>query len=425
MFADNHATEAVPEKELVSGFRIALVYVGVAITLPAFLVAAEVFSGLGLIRGAITLGVTGAVLFAVASATMVIGARTRRSTYAIVQHVFGRWPAIGVNLLLALVMLGWFAVTVSLFADALSGALFNIFGWSPATGVLKATGSVVMIALTLYGFKAIDQLSRFVVPLLAIVLVWAFVRTVSAHGLETLAAFEPSGGQISTIGMGVSILVGAFMAGVTIVPDIARFARSPSQAVLASLLSFGLATQLVFFFAGVPSLATGDKEFVANLISVGFGWPALFVVIFATITTNINNLYSVSLGVRQVLKQTKDYQITLATGLGGMISALAGIENAFIPFLIFLGVAIPPVAGVYIADFFTGDRVDDDSPTPAIKWLALCAWVVGSAIAYGGSEGYWKLSGAPAVDGLFLSGLTYFLVAMALLRFGDKKHGTE
>ncbi|MEM9168420.1 MAG: cytosine permease [Pseudomonadota bacterium] len=406
MFADNHAHEAVPADEAVSGVRIAQIYIGVAITLPAFLVGAEIFADLGLVGGVAALALSGAALVVLSSLTMRVGAGSRRSTYAIVETVFGRDVAFAINVLLALCLLGWFAVTVSLFGAALSGAIASVGLPAPPAWSLELVGGALMIGATLFGFQLIDRLSRIAVPLLGVVLAAAFFKVSGGAGDRfSVTGAEPT--SLADIARGVSVLVGAFMVGVVIAPDIARFAQSARSGVVASVLSYGAGTQLVLFAAGSLVLMTGEKDFVANLTAVGFGWPALFVVVFATITTNVNNLYSASLGFAKAFPKRRDHEVTAAAGVIGVALALAGVEKAFIPFLIFLGVVTPPIAGVYVADYFVVRRAFD-APSPArINMTAGAAWLAGSAVALAATNGVFTVTGAAALDALLVSAVVY------------------
>ena len=411
-FSDNHTNEQIPENELVSGPVIAQIYIGVAITLPAFLVASEVFSNLGLVSGMIALGVSGVLLFVLSSLTMSVGASLRLSTYSIISAVFGSWVAKFINTILAITLLGWFAVTVSLFAQALNDALFQLANIQLSTLWTKVIGGLVMTGLTLFGFKMIDRLSRLVVPALALVLIISFVLILRTYSWEDLISYTNETPVIASVGAAVSIIIGAFMVGITIAPDMSRFAKSRSHGVLASFLSYGTGTQIVLLLAGIPVLVTLSKDFVANLTLIGFGWPAFFVVVLATLTTNINNLYSVSLSFGQTFSKIKDYQITAVTGIIGTILAAAGFETVFVPFLLFLSVTIPPIAGIYVVHWWMNRDADFATSSMLSKGTALAAWIIGSGVAILSLHGVLSLTTAPAINAIVTAVLVYALASM-------------
>lgn len=404
MFSDNHAAEAIPAEESVSAFRVAQIYVGVAITLPAFLLAAQIFFNLGFRDGLIVLAVSSAILVMISSLTMTVGARKRLSTYAIIHRAFGAVPAVAINVGLGLTLLGWFAVTVSLFAEALTRASLSVSGTTLPIWSLKAIGGVSMIGFTLFGFRLIDSLSRIAVPLMTLVLVIAFFVIFRFTDMSAVFALDGARESIGSIGMGVSICIGAFMVGLTIAPDIARFLNSSWGGVSASILSYGIGAPLVLILAGAPVLATGEADFVENLAASGLGWPALFVVVFATITTNVSNLYSTSLSFKQLSERTPDYVVTIVCGATGTTLALLGIETLFVPFLVLLSVAVPPIAGVYIAH-----SLEQRAPVSAQQrtvWSALFALMIGTGVALLATNGFLTLSHVPAIDG-FATGFVF------------------
>lgn len=56
--------------------------------------------------------------------------------------------------------------------------------------------------------------------------------------------------------------------------------------------------------------------------------------------------------VSTLLTRFPKWQITVALGILSAIVGSMDIMAWFIPFLLFTGIATPPVAGIYIADFF-------------------------------------------------------------------------
>ena len=89
MDADASSRTPVADEETVSGFQVGIVIVGISITLPLLYSAGELVHGLGLSR-AIIASVTGALILSLMSVpAAVVGARTRLSSYMIVEHTFG------------------------------------------------------------------------------------------------------------------------------------------------------------------------------------------------------------------------------------------------------------------------------------------------------------------------------------------------
>ena len=155
------------------------------------------------------------------------------------------------------------------------------------------------------------------------------------------------------------------------------------------------------------------------------------MVILASWSSNDNNLYSASLSLTSVLEKFPKWVVTILAGLaGGAVALIGGLEQ-FEPFLSVLGTFIPPIAGVYVTDFFMR-RNDYEGGSakrqklPAIRWSACFAWVGGCVISLLvltggvtlGLDGF-NLTSIPALDGLITSCLFYG----AYYKGANPKHG--
>ena len=409
---DNHSRSPVPVAESVSGGAIAVIIIGVSITLPAFLVGAELIRALGLVNGAVAIFLGGLLTACVGYLTMRVGTETRLSTYNIILFCFGRAGSHIVNFILATTLLGWYGVTAALFGRALSQAVADASGVVVAPALFTVVGGVLMVVTTIYGFRAIDRLSRIAVPLLAALLLYGVWKVLGGTGLAELSAVpgRPNEGMAS-ISAGVSIVIGSFFVGVTLVPDLSRFARGRRDAVIGSFLSYGLGFPLVLLLAGLPGLVSVDADLIGSMTSLGLGIPALIVMVFATWTTNINNLYSASLSIARVLPKARDWPITLVSGVIGTLLALAGIMDHFVDFLILLGIIVAPIAGIYLAEYFlicsTGVAVEQSACVPVLRWHAIVSWAIACAVGFLERAQDWSITSVTAIDTL--------LIAMAVL----------
>lgn len=422
----NHSNEPVPDEESVGGIKIATIIVGVAITLPAFLVGSEVLYALGTIRGAVAILSAGAILTVLGTLIMSIGARSRLSTYNILQFPFGVRGARPISLLLAITLFGWFGVTATLFGQAVQIAVERIFEVALPVMLFTGIGSALMVVTTIYGFTAIQKLSTLSVPLMLVVLFGSIYEILSTKGWSELLHLTGKGGELSTIGIAMSAVVGAFIVGVTIASDMSRFSKNARAGIVGALLSYGSVSLLILIAAGMPSLVTGDKNLMENFHQVGLGLPALFIMMFATWTTNTNNLYSASLAVAQILPRVSDWQITLVSGVLGTIVALGGIAENFVRFLLLLGVAVPPLAGIFITDFWVLKRrkyalQDLNSHSPVV-WHAFGAWACGTLTGALASGGVIQITTIPACDAIVVASLAYWLLSDVARRLGSSKY---
>ncbi len=406
--ADNHSHGTVPVDEAVSGVRIATVITGVAITLPAFLLGSKIIGDLGLVDGVIAMFLGGLFLAVIGIFCMLVGSQSKLSTYTILQFCFGRLGSKIINIVLSVTLFGWYGVTVVIFGEAMAEVVSQVFSISISWRVFTVFGSVLMIFTGIFGFRAIERLSFIVVPLLLTVLSFGVYKVVEGTAFSEMLEFSGSANNdISTIGQGCALFIGGFMIGVTISPDLSRFARFDRDAFWGALLSFGIGTPVVMILAGLPSIVSSEPNLVLSMTAVGLGVPALGVMVFASWTTNVNTLYSTSLSVAQLLPNAKDWFLTLLAGIVGTILALAGIMEHFVDFLIMIGIIIPPIAGVYLAEYFLikPNKIDiikiDDVPN--YRLAAIFSWGIASLIGFVETQYDWSLLGVQSVDTIALS----------------------
>jgi len=127
------------------------------------------------------------------------------------------------------------------------------------------------------------------------------------------------------------------------------------------------------------------------------------------------NLYSSILTLSTIATRTRGWVLGVVAAVIGLAATLAGVMEHFFEFVILMGVAATPVAGIYIADFFLIRRQNyqlaDLEREPAIKPVAFIAWGLGTLIGYLGSEELLTLSGVPALDSVTVAFLSYWGMA--------------
>ena len=81
-------------------------------------------------------------------------------------------------------------------------------------------------------------------------------------------------GELS-LGVAISVVVGTYIVGAVLVPDLCRYARSRVDGVSAIVLSLGVGLPCILAAAAVPSLATQEADLVRIMLGLGLGVPAL------------------------------------------------------------------------------------------------------------------------------------------------------
>lgn len=399
---EHFANAPVPETETVGGWRVALILIGFAISLPSFLSSAQIASALGLRDAVLVALLAGVILCVMGCLTAVVSVRTRLTTYLLVQRSFGGHGAALVNIAIALVHFGWFGVNASFFGDAMVAGTQEVLGISASFAGFVIVGGLLMAITTIYGFRALDRLALFAVPILAAILGAVLVMAIRRHGV--VAAPDPTPPEPMSFGIALSALIGGNMLTVAAMPDLTRYIRSVRESVLGMVLSFPVATPLLTIAAAIPVLATGEIDIMRLIVGFGLGVPALLVLILSTWTINSANLYSASLSLTATFPSVAQWKFTIVAGVLGALLAVAGILGAFVSFLLLLGAIIPPIAAIYVIDAFRSNTTQ-----APVHWPAVITWTVSAGIALLANAGYFVLTTVPALDATLAASLLYGL----------------
>ncbi len=402
---DKSARLKVRENETVSGWSVGVVIFGICLTLPSLYTGAVSAQNLGIVGTAKAIGIASLVLAVMSVPAAIVGAKTRLSSYLLIEFVFGRKGADFVNALLGLTLLGWFAVTAGFFGQTLHIAFTEMFGLSPPVWALTLISSLLIMLTTLFGFKAIDRLALFAVPLLILFLLYVANLSLNLQGLNSLLAIEPANPDYFSTA--VSTIIGSLIVGVVLMPDLSRYARSVKDCVIASILGNGLGNSFSMFIAVTPALATGFIDPMTYMISLGVLASAFIILVFATWTTNSVNLYSTTLAAAVIVPKVPEWKLLLSCGVLGTGMAVAGLAEYFISFLEWLGVIVPPIAGIYLADFFVLKRqtfdLDKLSKVADYDLAAIIAWLLSTFVSV---LAFWfeiSLTGIVSLDALILT----------------------
>ena len=411
----DHTRSRVPDQATIGGFRIAVVVFGIGVTLPIFYIGSEISLALGLRRAALALFGGCAIVGLMMIVTSIIGARTRLSTYMIIQFAFGRsLVRFLVNPLLAMTYVGYFAATGDIFGGAIREAVNAFYGIAIPRALCAFVGCVAMSLTAMYGFRFIERFSSLADPLLALFMLYVGYLVLQRIQLQDLWSAPGAGGM--SVGLAISTVVGANILMAVSGPDLTRYARTGLEGV-KSVSGLAAGYPLIMLASGIPALAFAETDIMKIMLILGVALPALFILVFSTWTTNTVNLYSAVLTLAASFRRFSDKQLAMAAGALGTLGAVLGIMDVFLPFVLILGIAATPIAGVYIADFFllsgSDYRLERLSARPPVGYSALLAWIAGTGTAAAANQGLLLLTTVPAADGM----ITAFLLHAALSRW--------
>lgn len=347
--------------------------------------------------------------------------------------LLSRWAGFGKNGssliggVIAISLVGWFGVQNSVFAEGLHAVtgIGSVPVWAAITGI----GITILVV---FGIKAISKVATVFVPLFIIAVIYAASVMLAGHSIGDYLSTPPPGPAM-TFAAATTMVAGGFMAGAVTTPDTARYLTNGKQVFWMTLIGTFVGELGMNLIAVLLAHATGTDNIVDIMMTLT-GWVGASIVIFSTVKLNDVNLYSSSLGLSTMLNSLFNVTINRATltwvlGITGTVLSMIGIINYFTTFLTILGVAIPPVAGIIVVDYYFLKRdrkVLDESrargelPASVDKWnpVAIAVWIVAFLI------GQFVAVGIPAINSLVSAGLLYWVI-MLIAAKSRKTAGVE
>jgi cytosine permease len=333
--------------------------------------------------------------------------------------LLARWTGFGevgaslVGLAIGISLIGWFGIQSAISAESLDALLPGVMPpwlWSLIFGL-------AVTAIVAVGFKGMQWLANITVPLFLLLVGWSIISELSTHDIGELLT-GPAPGPSMSVWAGTGIVAGGLIVGAIITADMTRFNRSRADVIKQTVVGVSLG-EFVIGLAGVLLAHAAASGNVVAIVTSSVGLVGLVIVITGTLKINDWNLYSSSLGLVNFIstafrRNLHRVTTTIVLGLVGSILAAAGILGQFSSFLIILGVAFPPIAGIMVAEYFIvrrwrpeldATRASGRLPetAPRIVPATIVIWVV-SAVS-----GYIITWGIPPVLSLVLSMVLYVI----------------
>ena len=412
----NDESERVPEKDRQRWLSISMVWIAIGIDLSGMFMGVALSQGMAFWTAISAVAIGSIILGVLAVGTTYIGAKAGLSTGMISRISFGKKGASLMGAIMGISSLGWFGVQIGFFAENIGSAISQLTNTAVPSWLLSLIGGSLMMLSAFWGYQAIEKLCTYSVPLLAALIIIATIMSINKNGAAGLAI--PPQGSTTSFGLAVSLVIGVYMVGVVMAPDVARWAQNPKQAMIAGFVGFTIGNSFMIIISLILVKVMNTSDLTAVFFTLGLGIPSILVLTLAQWTTNTNNLYSASLDFSIVFKRVNPKIITVTCGSLGILMAMFGIYGMFENFLSIVTVLVSPIAGIYMIDYFFykekyefsyEEKLQDYYP------ISIISWVIGSTIAFMTSQppagfGLFTLTNVSALDGILVAGISYFVL---------------
>lgn len=344
----DYPLQAVPLSARVGLIPLSAVLLGLTFFSPTMVAGGNIAAAFQF-RDFLSLMVVGNLLLGVYVAIMaIIGSQTGLTSSLFSRYTLGFMGAKWASFLLGGTQVGWYAVSAAYISNLYVLAL-NM----PNSYVFWAVFWCVIIGITtIYGFKAMSIVSYAAIPLILVLTVWTPILAIEKAGSwGALFEIAPVAGGSMTYATALTIIVGTFASAGTQVANWSRFGRSAKVSFIAAFTAFFLGNGLMIFAGGIGAVAFQQSDMVEVFLSMGIVVWAVLILTLNIWTTNDAGAYAFAVAGAEFFNKNNKTPFIIGGVAISTVLAVSGAYNFLIPFLIMLGVFIPPLGGVMIGDF--------------------------------------------------------------------------
>jgi cytosine permease len=357
------------------------------------------------------------ILSLYAGAMGIVAARTGLTSVLLARLALGKVGAKWADILLGGTQIIWYAVQTAYLGMIFTAALgleqyfipITIF-WGLFTGAFAIKGT--------RGMEIVAYVS--LIPFIYLAIKLPQLSVDSAGGFDGLLSILPKESNLSFIAA-VTIVIGTFISGATNSPNWSRFGTSPIKGFLAGFLAFFIGTFVMVIAGMLGGLSIQSGDMIEVMVSLGIVFMAMVILVLNIWTTNTATAYAVGVAASELFQKPNKVPYVIAGVIIGTVIAILGVYDIFLPFLGYLGVFIPPLGGIIVADHIYTWRKKLPHIN-SIKFLNFrkanwIAYLAATAIAYISSNtGF----GIPTLNGIISAIVLLFIINKIFTAAGVK-----
>lgn len=357
-------------------YSLAGIWFGGMVSVPTLLVGSTLIASLSfhLSLWAGLIGFSFVVIFM--SLLSIAAVKERKETVSLAASSFGKNGAkLIVGLIIGWSTLGWFGIQSNIAGESFSKIVTEMNGPDIPVWVSSIFWGIIMVITAVFGFKYLKWLNYVAVPAIIVLLVYGLVITFKTHDFQEILNFTPK--EKMPLLQAIGFTIGFISVGGVISPDYNRFAATKKDAVLGSIFGVIPSALCLLAIGSILAITQGTYDIVKIFSSLGFPFFAMSILILATWTSNVINVYSSGLAFNNLLDLGNENRskTTLIVGVFGIFLAALGVLSYFMNFISLLTITITPIAGVMISDYFISKTYKEDALS--FNWKGIFSWISG------------------------------------------------
>jgi cytosine permease len=414
VLGDEYEHKPVPIKARRSTFSVSLVWIGFPMIITGAMTGSILVAGMGFKTAVLSMLIGNLLMFAYVGALGLLGTSRGFNFALLASAVFGKKGYVLASGLLSTLLLGWYAVQTGITGNLIHTA----FKLDYLT--MTVIAGALYLGITYMGIRGLHWIGMVSVPLFVILGGWVALDSASVVGWDKVFAYAGTKPEVPmAFGVGITIVMALFLDAGTVTADFNRWAADGKSSLIATFCAFPFANMAAMLVGGVmtAALAVPDPQpfgldnMFGYMLAQNKGWLAALA--FAFLFINLGSvcahcLYNAAVGWSRIAK-SKMRLFAVILAVVGIVIAAANVWAFFIPWLSLLGVLVPPIGAVIIADMYFV------RPQAEIKenWRprAFIAWAFGSLVAFGVEHFAPQLS--TAVAAFIAGGACYFLMGIS------------
>ncbi len=323
-------------------------------------------------------------------------------------------------------LIGWAAIMLIIGGRA--GAALG----KPVGGILASDSFwVVLIGVgtLLWAFwtgKTVWKILQ-TVSVAALLLVIAMMTWVAFGGMEPQPA--AANAQPMAFMTGLDLVIAMPISWMPLVADYSRSARSTRSAFWNTWWGYFLVSSWMYVLGLQVTLLTGVSDpgllVLETMGGLGLAVPALFMVVFSTITSDFPDVYSATCSLLNISQKVSARTVMWIAGIVSILVALVFPMEQYENFLFFIGAMFIPLFGVVLTDYFIlrGRKLEVDAiyVEGGTYWYrkgcnpaAFAAWAVGFAVYE--AMALLKLAVGGSIPSMLAAGMLYWALSRKAAR---------
>ena len=350
---ENITLREVPLNERKHWFGIALVQAGIVVCVPALMLGGILVNGMPLWKAVLSGSIGYVIVIALYTLQAVQGNDLGVPSSIVSAKTFGyKASKYIVSVLMAISMLGWFAVQANICGSAFSMLFKGSFDLNIPIWLSTIIWGIVMLLTAAKGIDSLRTLNYIAIPSLFLLSLYGVIVSIYSYGFSPLLTYMPNDSISFT--EGIIYTIGSSVVGIVAIADITRYQSGRKDTVKSTVIGILPASIIMMIIGAVLAIVAGTYDICDVLAKIGVPVIGMLILILSTWTTNTSNAYCAGIDLVMILgtSDSKRARLTMISGILGTVIGAMGIVSYFTAFLNMISIVFLPITGVMIADYW-------------------------------------------------------------------------